>query len=210
MFCLTIQNLHTISVNSGISHNFEAKRRWKLKQVRNLNPLNFASKRVELMAVINSKGHETTVMLTSGASGRINALFSIRAWRSLLMIVNAFFLLLLLPFRRRKAVVAMATGGSQGGGAGVGQGIIGSGKEEKQMEKKSGAVVRVPAAMVPRKSSAMAVAGTNQVAARRSLAIKRVMQDDGKESVREFSLFATARGDTLFTQSWTPISVKVR
>lgn len=181
-----------------------------MKQVRNLNPLNFASKRVELMAVINSKGHETTVMLTSGASGRINALFSIRAWRSLLMIVNAFFLLLLLPFRRRKAVVAMATGGSQGGGAGVGQGIIGSGKEEKQMEKKSGAVVRVPAAMVPRKSSAMTVAGTNQVAARRSLAIKRVMQDDGKESVREFSLFATARGDTLFTQSWTPISVKVR
>ena len=28
--------------------------------------------------------------------------------------------------------------------------------------------------------------------------------------VREFSLFSHAKGDTLFTQSWTPISAKVR
>lgn len=39
----------------------------------------------------------------------------------------------------------------------------------------------------------------------------RVMQEyDADESVREFSLFATSRGDTIFTQSWMPVSNKVR
>lgn len=168
--------------------------------------------------MMSTKGNEAaaaTVMLTSGASGRINALFSLRAWRSLLMIVEAFILLFLIPFRRRKAVVVMATGGGTQGGGGGGSGVghsMCNGKEEKQMEKKSssGAMVRVPSAMVPWMMSASA-AVDQEVAARRSLAIKRVMQDDGsKESVRNFSLFPTSRGDTLFTQSWTPISIKIR
>lgn len=91
----------------------------------------------------------------------------------------------------------MEKGGSGGGG-----------KEEKPQGK----VVRVPAAMVPRKSAAAAV--DKEVAARRALAIKRVVEDDGdgdvKESVRDFSLLVSARGDTIFTQSWTPANVKVR
>lgn len=164
---------------------------------------------------MSTKGNEAataTVMLTSGASGRINALFSLRAWRSLLMIVEAFILLFLLPFRRRKAVVVMATGGGTQGGGGVGGHSLCNGKEEKLMEKKSSTVgmLRVPSAMVPWMVSA-SVAVDQEVAARRSLAIKQVMQDDGsKESVRNFSLFPTSRGDTLFTQTWTPISIKIR
>uniref|UniRef100_A0A1J3IHF3 Monoglyceride lipase n=1 Tax=Noccaea caerulescens TaxID=107243 RepID=A0A1J3IHF3_NOCCA len=52
-----------------------------------------------------------------------------------------------------------------------------------------------------------------EVAVRRGLAMRRVLEDDGGDgsSVRDFSLFTTKRGDTLFTQSWTRVgSVKNR
>lgn len=71
-----------------------------------------------------------------------------------------------------------------------------------------GKVVRVPAAMLPRKIV------DKEVVARRTLAIKRVIEDSGAgedgETVRDFSLFVTPRGDTIFTQSWTPAKVPVR
>lgn len=84
----------------------------------------------------------------------------------------------------------------------------GGGKEDKPSAA-PGKVVRVPAAMVPRKSAV-----DKEVAARRTLAIKRVMDDNGdedsKDALREFSLFVSSRGDTIFTQSWTPVKVQVR
>lgn len=54
-----------------------------------------------------------------------------------------------------------------------------------------------------------------EVADRRALAIKRVKEEAAacEDCLRDFSLFTTnVRGDstTLFTQSWTPVSVKVR
>lgn len=51
-----------------------------------------------------------------------------------------------------------------------------------------------------------------EVAVRRELAVRRVLEDDGGDgsSVREFSLFTTRRGDTLFTQSWSPVSLNHR
>ncbi|KAI3463558.1 hypothetical protein Pfo_020221 [Paulownia fortunei] len=139
-----------------------------------------------------------TVMLTSGASGRINALFSLRALRSSWLLINAFFLILLLPFRGRRRCMAAPESAEKGGG----------GKEEKPSAA-PGKVVRVPAAMVPRKSAV-----DKEVAARRALAIKRVVEDNGdednKDTVREYSLFVTSRGDTMFTQSWTPVKVQLR
>ncbi|KAF2317585.1 hypothetical protein GH714_024971 [Hevea brasiliensis] len=77
-------------------------------------------------------------------------------------------------------------------------------------------MVRVPATIVPWKSSASSggggggVAVDQEVAARRALAIRRVLQDDDPNSLREFSLFVTPRGDTIFTQLWTPVSVRIR
>ncbi|KAL4283490.1 hypothetical protein GQ457_16G024330 [Hibiscus cannabinus] len=139
--------------------------------------------------------------LTSGASGRINALFSLRALRSLLLLLNAVVLLLLFPFRGTKRVSAISSGEEVG-------------KEEKQESRRklgsssSAALVRVPVAMFPRKSATVVV--DQEAAARRSLAIQRVVQDGDDETPREFSLFTSARGDTLFTQSWTPVSVIVR
>ncbi|OMO79337.1 hypothetical protein COLO4_24467 [Corchorus olitorius] len=136
---------------------------------------------------------------TSGASGRINALFSVRALRALMMLVNAVVLLLLLPFRGQKRAAVGSSGEKVG-------------KDEKQESGRkassSAAVVRVPAAMVPWRSAAVVV--DQEAATRRALAIRRVVQDNDDATVREFSLFVSARGDTLFTQSWTPVSVKVR
>ncbi|KAB2054955.1 hypothetical protein ES319_A11G002300v1 [Gossypium barbadense] len=134
--------------------------------------------------------------LTSGASGRINALFSLRALRSLLLLLNAVVLLLLLPFRGK------ANSGDN------------AGKDEKQESGRKGSassVVRVPWALLPWRNATMAVDHEAAAAVRRSQAIRRVFQDDDDDdTVREFCLFSTARGDTLFTQSWTPISVQVR
>lgn len=146
----------------------------------------------------NAVHTSSSVMLTSGASGRVNALFSLRVWRSLIMLINAFVLLLLVPFRgRRRDEKREESGGSQhhlGKGAGGSSG---------------GPVVRVPAKIVSwRKSGVL----EQEVAARRALAIRRVVQDGGddKKSVREYSLFSTARGNTIFTQSWTPVSATIR
>ncbi|KAL3374237.1 hypothetical protein AABB24_005946 [Solanum stoloniferum] len=148
------------------------------------------------MAVELVKSNEATIILTSGASGRISALFSLQVLRSLFLLINAFVLLLLFPFRGRRRMASPASSGSQEKG--------GTGKEEKAVERK-GPVVRVPSKMVPRKSAV-----EQEVAARRSLAIRRVLQEDDKETLREFSLFVTSRGETMFTQSWTPVSFKVR
>ncbi|KAK8685224.1 hypothetical protein V6N13_041229 [Hibiscus sabdariffa] len=140
--------------------------------------------------------------LTSGASGRINALFSLRALRSLLLLLNAVVLFLILPFRGTRRASAIGSGEKVG-------------KEEKQESRWKGSsssssagVVRVPVAMLPHRRAAAVV--DQDAAARRSLAIQRVVQDEDDQTVREFSLFTSARGDTLFTQSWTPVSVIVR
>ncbi|TYI53415.1 hypothetical protein E1A91_D11G002100v1 [Gossypium mustelinum] len=133
--------------------------------------------------------------LTSGASGRINALFSLRALRSLLLLLNAVVLFLLVPFR---------------GKANSGDNV---GKDEKQESGRKGSastVIRVPWALLPWRNATMAVDHEVAAAVRRSQAIRRVFQDDDDDTVREFCLFSTARGDSLFTQSWTPISVQVR
>ncbi|CAH9136721.1 unnamed protein product [Cuscuta epithymum] len=153
------------------------------------------------MAVEVAKGSNAraTIILTSGASGRISALFSLQVLRSLWVLVHAFVLLFLFPFRGRRrmasAVGAVAASGAQ---------EKGGGKDEKGAERK-GAMVRVPTAMVARKCAV-----EQDVAARRALAVRRVVQDNDDRTVREFALFVTPRGDTLFTQSWTPVSMNVR
>lgn len=46
--------------------------------------------------------------------------------------------------------------------------------------------------------------------ARRELATRRVVGDDGGGSIRKCSLFWSSRSYSLFTQSWSSISAKVR
>lgn len=135
------------------------------------------------------------LILTSGVSWRVNGLLSLvvlRALRSLLLLLNGFILLLLLPFRRRMVVVSPAEGVS-GGRKATGRG--------------GAMVVRVPAGVVPRRPRDF-----QEAAARRGMAIHRigVEEEEGRRSKREFALFATARGDTLFTQSWAPVSVQTK
>ncbi|XP_031281154.1 uncharacterized protein LOC116139618 isoform X2 [Pistacia vera] len=163
------------------------------------------------MAVHQISSSETTsLMLTSGASGRINALFSRRALRCLIAIINAVIVIFLVPFRCWKRCVMIN---------------LSSEKNNKELEKnlqesgcsrKSGTAVRVPARILPWRNGGGGL--EQEVVARRSLAVRRVLQDDcdsGYENSyqkikRDFSLFVTSRGDTLFTQSWTPISLNVR
>jgi len=50
---------------------------------------------------VSCRGNQaSTLILTSGASGRIRALFSLRALKALLAFFNAVVLLLLFPFRK--------------------------------------------------------------------------------------------------------------
>ncbi|XP_011000711.1 PREDICTED: monoglyceride lipase-like isoform X2 [Populus euphratica] len=152
-------------------------------------------------------------ILTSGASGRITALFSVQALKSLLMLINAFFLLLLAPFRGRRRMVVAAARGSSSSSSGDQKF-----KDDRLLQETSSGVhrtkLRVPATIVPWKSAGgggrVTAVVDPEVGGRRAIAIKRVLQDDDTNTVREFSLFVTARSDNLFTQSWTPVSAKIR
>ena len=69
-------------------------------------------------------------------------------------------------------------------------------------------LVRVPAVVATRRNGSSRDAG---VAVRRAMAIKRVVESLGTgKSKRDFSLFVTSRGDTLFTRSWTPINAPIK
>nr|XP_029118114.1 uncharacterized protein LOC105036961 [Elaeis guineensis] len=68
-------------------------------------------------------------------------------------------------------------------------------------------VVRVPAGMVPRRPMDFPEAATRRGMAIRRIGVERE-EDEGRRSERELALFATARGDTLFTRSWAPVSVQ--
>ncbi|XP_075491719.1 uncharacterized protein LOC142529904 [Primulina tabacum] len=194
-FCVNRLHLQA-RINTTSKPRSELYKNWPLEvylyQISSRLNLSLAFKSSAM--VENASDAASTVMLTSGASGRLNALLSLRLLKSLWLLINAFLLIFLLPFRGRRSA---EKGGSGGGG-----------KEEKPQGK----VVRVPAAMVPRKSAPAAV--DKEVAARRALAIKRVVEDNGdgdvKDSLRDFSLLVSSRGDTIFTQSWTPANVEVR
>ncbi|KAG0475822.1 hypothetical protein HPP92_012663 [Vanilla planifolia] len=136
------------------------------------------------------------VMLTWGASGRVWALFLIRVLSSFLLLLSGIMLLLLLPFRRRTIVVATE---EKQGTATV------TGARRGAEEKREGMLVRVPAAMVHRRAREL------DVAARRVMAIRRVRGEEQGEvgsCQRDLALFSTERGDTLFTQSWSSVSVR--
>ncbi|XP_068663513.1 uncharacterized protein [Aristolochia californica] len=142
----------------------------------------------------------SSLILTAGASGRVSALFSLQALRSLLVLLNAFLLLLLFPFQPRKRSIAIEKPKEE--------------KRELSSHRKAGPVLRIPAAILQRRNSTPVsnaiVSDDQEGPTRRVLAIKRVEQDSDGSSIRDFSFFLTARGETLFTQSWTPVSVKVR
>ncbi|KAM6592368.1 hypothetical protein CsatA_000071 [Cannabis sativa] len=159
------------------------------------------------------------LILTSGASGRIRAIFSPRALRSLLTLIYAFVLILILPFRGRRRASSSEKKDNRDemmkqeiiicGGGSSSSSSSSSSSQQKLRKGSSTVVMRVPSAMVSwRRAAAM----DHEVAARRALSIKRVLEEEEKCClVRDFSLFVTARGDTVFTQSWAPpSSVKIR
>ncbi|KAE9586095.1 putative triacylglycerol lipase [Lupinus albus] len=133
-----------------------------------------------------------------------SALLSMRALKSLFTLIQEVMMILVLPFRGRRKVSHHQME-----------------KDEKRHDcHRKGTVVRVPAKMVPWKNSisissnggggAMKVVD-QVVMVRREMAVRRVMEEDNDEScVREYWLFGTRRGDTIFTQSWTPVSVQIR
>ncbi|CAN6896239.1 unnamed protein product [Brassica oleracea] len=82
-------------------------------------------------------------------------------------------------------------------------------KEVKQ--RKRNVVCCISPSPTPQPTKTVVV--DDEVAVRRGLAMRRVLEDNGGDgsSVRDFSFFTTERGDTLFTQSWTRVgSVKNR
>lgn len=117
------------------------------------------------------RGKEASeLILTSGASGRIRALFSVRALRALLAFFNAVVLVLLFPFRKGNFMSTRLTWNWNW----------------------NWNCTPVPSTWT----------------ARRALAIRRVMDeaDDAADALREYRLIPSPRGDTIFTQSWIPLS----
>ncbi|OIW20140.1 hypothetical protein TanjilG_02116 [Lupinus angustifolius] len=138
-----------------------------------------------------------------------SALLSMRALKSLFTLIQEIITILVLPFRGRRKVSSHQVE-----------------KDEKRHDcHRKGTVVRVPAKMVPWKNSisissnggggggggGAAVKVVDQVVmVRREMAVRRVMEENDDEScVREYWLLGTRRGDTIFTQSWTPVSVQI-
>lgn len=115
-------------------------------------------------------------MQAADAAGRISALLSLLALRRILAVLQPLLLLLLLPFRwrARQGDAAVADGASV---------TASSGKKAK-----AAVVLRVPA-----------VCSRRQALARREAAMRRA-----REAGRDYELIPTARGETLFTQSWWP------
>ncbi|KAJ9141586.1 hypothetical protein P3X46_032105 [Hevea brasiliensis] len=85
----------------------------------------------------------SSLILTSGASGRVNPLFSVRALKILLLLINAVVLLLLLPFRGPRRTVHISSSMDKPKDFGK--------LQECGPQRK---MVRVPATIVPWKSSA--------------------------------------------------------
>ncbi|KAE8795559.1 monoglyceride lipase-like [Hordeum vulgare] len=114
-------------------------------------------------------------MQAADAAGRISALLSLLALRRILAVLQPLLLLLLPPFGRRARQVDPAA---------VADASSSSGKKAKPA-----VVLRVPAAVCSRR----------QALARREAAMRRA-----REAGRDYELIPTARGETLFTQSWWP------
>ncbi|KAK4742884.1 hypothetical protein SAY87_000885 [Trapa incisa] len=187
--------------NAKIIQPSPKRRQLSLRIEKGLN-LPEISRRSSMAMQARASPSSSSVILTSGASGRISALFSLRALRSLLLLIHTFILLLLLPFcgrlRRQASTVDKATGGPE-----EKKQVDGSGGTGRRPS--GGASFRVP---MLRWKAAPTTAG-QEVATRRALAKRRVIQEDDDENcAREFSLFNTSH--TLFTQSWTPVNVKIR
>ncbi|RRT63497.1 hypothetical protein B296_00037817 [Ensete ventricosum] len=166
---------------------------WGCVEIGTRRALGFVELPIEMEAVMRAQ----QPMLTSGASGRVTALLSLRVLRGLLLLLQAAALLLLLPFRWRPRLVSAAERSAPAPADGRPEGSRKGGH--------GGVVVRVPAAMVPRRQR------EHDASWRRALAVRRVVEamKEGQPG-RDFSLFTTARGDTLFTQSWTPVNLKTR
>ncbi|MQL98680.1 hypothetical protein Taro_031391 [Colocasia esculenta] len=198
-----------------ISDHFDEKA-WKRRRCQQQRYLGLSERRKQAAAMVEPvmragpSALPAPLMLTSGASGRVSALLSLCALRSfLLLVVHGVVLVLLAPFQSLASMRFVSRAGPtpSGGSSEKTRG------DEKQLEgsragKKGSAapvVVRVPAAMVPRRAVVPL-----EAAARRALAIKRMaVEEEGGEqgrSKKDYALLVTARGDTLFTRSWSPVT----
>ncbi|KAJ0255709.1 Lysophospholipase like protein [Hirschfeldia incana] len=149
---------------------------------------------VETMSM--GSDHSSALILTSGASGRVRALFSMRELKGLVTIIHSLVLFLLLPFR---AVVWWSMTGAV---------VIRDEKQERKVRATPQQIVVKKRNISVSPPSVPAAVVDEEVAVRRELAMRRVLEDEGGDGscVRDYSLFTTKRGDTLFTQSWSPLS----
>ncbi|KAK9106596.1 hypothetical protein Syun_022607 [Stephania yunnanensis] len=157
------------------------------------------------MAIVGSrqKPHDAPLLFASIDPPKSKvlaiAILSLRLLKIALDLVNAVLAVLVLPLEKRmrgissswRAVVMAALERPGGGGGGSGRGFV-----------------RLPWRSW-RSESAERV--EDEAAKRREIAIRRVLEDrEDERSVRDFSLFLTSRGGTLFTQSWTPAAVEIK
>ncbi|KAL8153857.1 hypothetical protein V2J09_011617 [Rumex salicifolius] len=132
-------------------------------------------------------------------------LLSLTIWKNMFKLINVLLVILLMPFNGRRPYVILAFDRMDKKEKQKGIVIV---KKDKQVLpcNEKGPTVKMPVA------NPLSHSVKFEVLVRRQMAIQRVKEDkdDANITAREFSLFVSPRGVTLFTQSWTPISAKIK
>ncbi|KAH9321421.1 hypothetical protein KI387_016060 [Taxus chinensis] len=169
--------------------SYSPREKYKLKLYPKVKPWVDIRARNILNLVTMATGRDACpVILTSGASCRLNALFSLTYLKKVAVSIYALFLWILMPLHRR----------------GISSEKTEEGKSQASY-RKSVSVKKLP--VQRRRNIRRDKEEEDDVCRRRALAMKSRAFDG---SAWKHCLFLNSRGETLFTQSWTPLNRDIK
>jgi len=158
------------------------KRLKRSREIRVFFPAGKLRLNLVTMAITGIERETSAVILTSGASGRVNALLSVRTFRRLVLSIQALILWIFMSFQQPS------------------KWLLSSEKTEERKVEVSylNSVMKI---LFPRRRK-FRRDEDEDVCRRRALAMKRRVLEG---SSWQYYLFVTFAGKILFTQTWTPV-----